>query len=207
MVLGLAAAVAYCSWPLGYLLNRALVDSSLASDLEAPGQPYNWLFITLDCVTGVAVIAAAVLLWRAGRDRSVGLPLASYVLFGLATGVDALIPVGCGSKPINSCGVDLNHLNADDYLTGFAIFALFVSVSTAHRWAVRTVSWNPLLLTTTAAVVAWGVCGLVFLAIHFQVRPAVATQHVMLTLTSVVTFIVPLVIWRTGARRERSASR
>ncbi|HWD24402.1 MAG TPA: hypothetical protein VG368_02965, partial [Acidimicrobiales bacterium] len=51
---GIAGALAYSSWPLGYVLNGATARSAFASDLELSGQPYNWLFIGLDCVTGIA---------------------------------------------------------------------------------------------------------------------------------------------------------
>jgi len=60
---GLVAALAYCSWPIGFLVNPALTATGLASDLEAHGQPYSWLFILLDCVTGLFALVAVGLAW------------------------------------------------------------------------------------------------------------------------------------------------
>jgi len=42
-LVGLVAALSYCSWPVGYLVNPSLAATALASELDARGQPYSWL--------------------------------------------------------------------------------------------------------------------------------------------------------------------
>ena len=63
LLVGLVAALAYCSWPVGYLVNPSLAAGALASELDARGQPYSWLFILLDCATGAAALLVVRLTW------------------------------------------------------------------------------------------------------------------------------------------------
>ena len=51
--LACAGALAYCSWPLAFLVNPSLAGNGLASSFEAPSQPFSWLFILLDCIAAV----------------------------------------------------------------------------------------------------------------------------------------------------------
>jgi hypothetical protein len=193
----LIAALAYCSWPLGYLFNSSLARSALASELEARGQPFSWLFILLDCLTGLATVMVAWLAWPtndAPNARLQRLTLVSYAAFGAATGVDALIPVGCGSSPLSRCGVDLSHLNLDDYLTGIAIFALFVAAVGAQVYAIRRRAPSTYFFAALVVTAIWAGCGLIFFSMHFSTRPAVPMQHLVLTLTSAVALLVPIVM-------------
>jgi hypothetical protein len=169
----------------------------LASDLEARGQPFSWLFVLLDCLTGLATVMVASLAWPSWRLKAPRLgpvTLASYALFGVATGVDALIPVGCGVAPLSHCGVDLSHLNLDDYLTAVAIFALFVAAVGAQICTARRESPSAHLIAALLATAIWAGCGLVFFSMDFATRPAVPMQHVVLTLTSIVSLMVPLLM-------------
>ena len=47
--------LAYCSWPLAFLVNPSLAGNGLASSFEGPSQPFRWLFILLDCVAGLCI--------------------------------------------------------------------------------------------------------------------------------------------------------
>jgi hypothetical protein len=93
------AGLIYSSWPLGYWLNPAVSMSSLASGLEAVGQPYNWLFILMDVISSVLVIIICYLLWRmygrTVRARPIFIALVCLVLFSVGTIADALIPERC----------------------------------------------------------------------------------------------------------------
>ena len=82
--LGAVAALAYCSWPLGYLTSPSLVTHGLASDLEAHGVPYFWLYIGLDCLTGVVTVLVTALAWGAatGRPRRRGQASGGLAVFG-----------------------------------------------------------------------------------------------------------------------------
>lgn len=207
--LGLAAiaAFAYASWPLGLVLNRPLATSGLASGLEAHSQPYSWLFIALDCLTGACTLVYAVAA-RGSTARRSGLWVAagvSYAVFGLATAADALIPFGCGSAPLSTCGADLSHLTSDDYLTALAVMALFGTAVLALVDSVRALSLRPFNLLVAAGVVLWGACGLVFFSAHFSARPPVVLQHVFLSCSGVLAFAAPALLWRTRCLAERRA--
>src|SRR5579863_4528936 len=96
--LGILAGITYLSWPLAYALNRTVVERGLASDLEVGGQPYNWLFIGLDILSGFFMVALALLAWKGAERRPgrTGGGLFGYGLFGLSSMLDAAVPLSCG---------------------------------------------------------------------------------------------------------------
>lgn len=196
VVIGLLAAVAYCSWPLGFLLNPGLASSALASSLEVAGQPYFWVFILLDCVTGTFVLVAASALWR--PSTAYGAPgrmaILSYGLFGLLTAIDALMPEGCTPSQLGSCGADLARPNLDDCLTGLAVLALFVAACFGVVKASGSEAARSLVRGASVSLALWGGFGLLFFALHFSSIPAVRMQHVMLTMTSAVIVLVPALL-------------
>lgn len=90
------AAVLYCSWPLGFWLNPVAEKTGLASELGAYHQPYNWLFIWADIVSGAMLMAACALLakqFKAEGWRKVGIVL--LALYGLCASLDAALPLSC----------------------------------------------------------------------------------------------------------------
>lgn len=96
--LAIAAAVLYCTWPIGYLLNPAVAHDGLASELEAIGQPYNWLFIGADLLAGVLLVMVAFGLRRYLHGKRHWLSkvgLIAMAFFGILTMIDALLPMEC----------------------------------------------------------------------------------------------------------------
>lgn len=95
-VLSILAGLIYNSWPLGYWLNPAASGQQLASALEALHQPYNWVFISGDVVSGLLVMLVAWLIWQRLRpDRLLAIVLLNVVVFGVGTIVDTLLPEFC----------------------------------------------------------------------------------------------------------------
>jgi hypothetical protein len=95
-VLVVTAAVLYCSWPLGFILNPSAQRTGLASELGAHGQPYNWLFIWADILSGALLMVACLLLvklFHAEGWRKFG--LAMLALYGLCGALDAALPLSC----------------------------------------------------------------------------------------------------------------
>ena len=90
------SAVLYCSWPLGFLLNPAAMRDGLASELGAFGQPYNWVFIWGDIVSGVLLVGGVAILIRlyslSGWAKRAMIYLAIY---GICGALDAAIPESC----------------------------------------------------------------------------------------------------------------
>lgn len=97
-------AVLYCSWPLSFLLNPKVGSRQLASELEAPGQPFNWLFISLDVLSGLGLLILCILQYRAvAPKRRIKWSVVSYGIFGLLAAVAALVPLNC-DPTTQQCG-------------------------------------------------------------------------------------------------------
>jgi hypothetical protein len=176
LVVSLLAALAYSSWPVAYLVNPSLAATALASELEARGQPYSWLFISLDCLTGVAALVVARLAWpKSGSTndhRLVRVILIGYAMFGVATAVDSLVPVACSSVTLSSCGVDVRHLNSDDWLTAISVFALFVAVCGGQLRVARLRAWKPFAIGSFFIALIWTLSGPIFLVVSLSTRHA-----------------------------------
>jgi hypothetical protein len=102
------AAFCYSSWPLGLILNPVVGKHALASQLEAPGQPYNWVFIGLDVLTGIAMCVIGILQFGAYRKHIMfRLCIAGYIIFGILVALAAVLPLNCNPQS-NSCGLLIN---------------------------------------------------------------------------------------------------
>lgn len=98
------ASALYCSWPLGFWLNPVANRTGLASELGAWGQPYNWLFIWADIISGVLLVIACVMLaklFHATGWRKLGLQM--LALYGICGALDAAIPLRC-LPSVQVCG-------------------------------------------------------------------------------------------------------
>jgi hypothetical protein len=200
-------AVAYSSWPLAFVLNRPMAGSALASSFEARSQPFSWLFILLDCFVGLCTVAVVAgqfprLGWIR-RDRALIGVLVSYGLFGLATAIDAVVPLTCSSESSRACASQLLPVTPDDVLTGLAVFALFLAATFAFarllgNRAVYPVSFPVALAALTAA---WSAIGIIVLL--EAPGGAASWQYVFLTLTSVLALVVPISAIENRARRTR----
>jgi hypothetical protein len=198
MWLALAAALAYSSWPLAFLVNPALAGSALASSFEGRSQPFSWLFILLDCIVGVcaAVVCICELLPRRGRQRpgrALVLALLGYGTFGMATAVDAVVPLTCSSTSAQACASQLWPLTPDDCLTGLAMLALFVAAAAAAAQTARRPLAFPAALPAaiTIALIGWSTLGLV-VPLGIAASTAAVCQYAFLTLTSILAFVIPL---------------
>lgn len=95
-VLTVVAEVLYCSWPLGFWLNPAANRTGLASELGAFGQPYNWVFIWGDIISGVLLVAAVVVLTRLYKlQGTTRLALIFLAVYGVCGALDAAMPLHC----------------------------------------------------------------------------------------------------------------
>lgn len=100
-------ALTYSSWPLTLLVHSRMGQgSAMASDYEAIGQPWAWLFRCADVMSGSAICAGAILGLGGGFGRGTSwamrvLMLAAAVR-GIATAVTGAIPTSCTSFA-NNC--------------------------------------------------------------------------------------------------------
>lgn len=193
MWLAFIGALAYSSWPLAFLVNPSLAGSALASSFEGPGQPFSWLFVLLDGITGLCALVVCVRQLRPRRGsqrpgRAHVLALLSYGVFGIATAVDAVVPLNCGALNVTACASQIWPLTPDDCLTGVAMLALLVAAAVAAASVGRKTfsSAAPVI----GVLIGWSVLGLVVLLDPSTVV-AVVSQYAFLTLTSILAFIVP----------------
>jgi hypothetical protein len=195
--IAVAGAVAYSSWPLVFLVNPSLAGTALASSFEGRSQPFSWLFILLDCFAGLCtvIVCARFLHPRRGRrppGRALVLALLGYAVFGVTTAVDAVVPLNCGGSSAQECAAQLWPITPDDLLTGVAVLGLFVAVAILIVRMVRTPF--PLVVPATTALAATGWCalGLIVLLGSTSSASAATAQYVFLTLTSLLTLVVPV---------------
>lgn len=194
-----AGALAYSSWPLAFLVNQPLAGSGLASSFEGRSQPYDWLFILLDCIAGLCIGIVCIRelrpsLWRPRPSNVVVVGMLAYGVFGLATAIDAVVPLSCGSTSAQACASQLWPPTPDDVLTGTAIFALFVAAAMVVVQMIKARATIPtrMPITVVLALVGWSALGLIVLLWSTSAAVAASSQYAFLSLTSVLLFIVPL---------------
>jgi hypothetical protein len=197
--LSLLGGIAYFSWPLGYIVNRAVVEGGLASDLEVPGQPFSWVFVLLDIVSGLLIMAIVILYSRAstGRTRTLSYrELAGYAIFGLTTAASAAVPLQCGQgmRALLACGTTTSRYDLHDLLSLLGYFALFGSILWALAGSDRWHARGLLAFAMKLFGILWSICGLLLMVAVLAHWPQVECQHVFLALTSVVIALVPVVL-------------
>lgn len=213
-ILTIVAAVAgllYCSWPLGYILNP-VANRGLASNLEAVGQPYNWLFTALDIISGVLICWVAFRLYMNIRRRSwlILLALFGFGLFGLLTAVDAVLPINC-IAPAQSCPPVLH----DRYfiIHGIASIGstngLTLSI-VALWWLLVRSKGTPSIVRYTlhAIILIWFGFGIGTGALILLDRSSVLSQHVFIVVCSLWSAALPYLLYMAAkTKRPQSISR
>jgi hypothetical protein len=202
IVIGLSvlAGILYNSWPLGYWLNPAASRNSLASGLEATGQPYNWLFITTDVASSLLLMLACILLWRKYRSRIgsvIWIALVSVVLFGIGTIVDALLPENCVPNLQRCASFTHNHLLLVHgmFSIGASLF-LFISLCVIWFAQRRNVLLNALVL----GYILFG-----FISLIEAITPGNDgnwSQHYYITLCSLWLVLIPYAVRLTARARQ-----
>lgn len=193
------AGILYYSWPLGYLLNPPASRGGLASDLGAIGQPYNWVFVVLDSVSGILIVLVALWLkrlWEHTMSRAIKMILWGYGVFGILTTFGALVPLDCLVE-FNQCG-DYFH-NPLVVIHGIAsIGAIFgLTISIVGIWLLIIVSFGKGLrikLFLHSIMLVWFSFGLLTLFLLVTERSSGTAQHVFITVCSIWTAVVPFIL-------------
>lgn len=193
LALSIAAGLLYSSWPLGYWLNPSVSSSSLASGLEAVGQPYNWLFISGDILSSLLVILLCYLMWlifrHAASAKLVSIALIFAVLYAIGTIVDALLPERC--VPNLEVCPDISHdhlLLVHGFFSITASVFLFVSLFVIWLKKRRSLILNGLIL----GYVIFGLISLVQAIIPGN--NGNWSQHYYITLCSVWLALIPYAV-------------
>jgi len=195
-VLSVCAGVLYNSWPLGHWLNPAVSKNSLASGLEAIGQPYNWVFIGGDIISSLLAIILCWILWqRFGSSRAqrfIRISLGCIILFGAGTIVDALLPERC-VPGVQTC----TSFTQDHLLLYHGIFSIMASVflflSLLFLWLHQRK--NILLNSLLVGYIAFGLISL-FQAIT-PGKNGNWSQDYYITLCSIWLALIPYAIYKS----------
>ena len=205
----IGAAVLYCSWPLGDVLNPS-ANRGLASNLGAIGQPYNWLFALLDILSGLVIIVIASLLYRLTRKPRLWLldwSIVGYGLFGGLTALDAVLPIDC-LDTVQRCGVLSHHpiiilhgLASLGSIGGLTISIVGLWYLLAYQRRVgRLLRW--LLHAISIGWFSFGVATAVFLLAN---RSSALSQHLFIILCSVWIGLLPYLVYRVSSVRQKVA--
>lgn len=204
----------YSSWPLAYFLRTGLAQSSTyASEYEASGHPWAWLFRLFDQVSGLLIGIGATLAWPAASVYRPRLPMrvvfVATAVIGYALVLTGSLPVDCSDsngqcKALRRAGVhqswhDLaHHLISDSSGSAFtvALLALVVAVAlgAAGVWARRTAVVMALLALSTSELL-----GTVLWPAGNQGIP----QRFDEAVESVFFLVLAADLMRLGARRWR----
>ena len=190
--LAILAGILYNSWPLGFLLNpQVSFGGGMASELEGLHQPYNWVFVLLDIVTGALVLTIVVMLWRE-RMREMGkIALISFALFGLFTIVDALLPMPCAPSIAHCASWTVDPLL---FMHGLASVggAVFLFVSAAIVWHLRQIRRGTLVMRLLLA--SWGLFGVLSIFFFFVPGPGYLSQDYYLILCGLWVALMPAML-------------
>lgn len=208
---GLAAIVAALSYS-SFLLSPWTHPSGAASrgfisELEAPGQPYAWLYRSSDVLAGAGILIAA---WAVGqliRGRRWSAPAVALLgLTGVSSILDAATSMRCDPAASARCSRSehtaagligqLTALHTDSGLLGFAAAAagaIILGAVLADRWA----SWGRLQIAVGVAIAGCGLGDLILLLSSAGIGSA---ERARTLLTSGWLLIIGLFLLRQHAR-------
>lgn len=201
--LAIVAALAYFTWPLGYVLNPLISKHGLASELGAYGQPFNWLFIGADVASGLLALVAAVLLWQSLRTARkpawVRGTIINFGLFGVFTAIDAALPLGC-SPSVAACP----GIQSDPFLLlhGIASVAAVVCLGLSAVSLMRSNKDQRKLLAAALVVCVSLMLGSLSIVFFFVPGPGALAQHFFITICSLWIAVLPFVLINVVTRKS-----
>jgi hypothetical membrane protein len=193
LVTSILLAIVYNSWLLGFILNNPVVHHDLSSQLEVAGQPYNWLFVSADVMTGLLSIILVCLLW-ANRTKkhltsAMNVIVIGLIMFGLFTAISALLPLSCQTSDTR-CGAHLSQtFGIHDVTGGIASFGLFISLAGAWLYSGK-VKPNLSHLVVCCTTILWCVAGIAYLVFTVVNKYTVGIQQIFLILSGVAIIVI-----------------
>lgn len=183
-LLYISGAIAYCSWPLAFWLNTTVARHDLASQLEAPHQPYNWLFVSLDIISGLLLSTACLAVGRNLHGRLLKIGAWCIGIFGLLEAGAAMVPLSCDPTYAN-CGPLINQPTI--LLHGFcSIASVIVLFAGAAMLYMRAQANRRLLGTLIFGWLLFSAGSLVELLLGIKNN---ALQYYFITLCSITVII------------------
>lgn len=204
--LSCAAAILYSSWPLGFMLNPGVAHHLLASELEAPHEPFNWVFISMDVLTGVTVSIIGILQLRAHkRGALMNASIYGYIFFGILVALAALSPLNC-NPGTNSCGplIDDPIVIIHGFASIVSVILLLVSIlvlTPLIRQYIRVSKMVRILFVTMVGCwTVFGIGSLLELALNIRGN---TLQYYFITVCSVSIIFIVSVIEHVGVRERK----
>lgn len=202
------AAFMYCSWPLAFFLNPSVGKHDLASQLEAPHQPYNWVFIAMDVLTGCALIIAGFLQYRANRhqpNRRSSIAVWNYIAFGSMVAIAALVPLTCDPEQ-DACGSIWRnpHIIIHGFCSIASVICLLVGlIVIAHGHYMQRASRRHLVLLSSVLVLwlLFGIGSLVEMALHISGN---LLQYFFITVCSISVIVLVYYVERLAGVLARN---
>lgn len=186
IIISCVTAIIYNSWPLGYLLNNQVAHHQFASELEDIGQPYNWLFMSFDILTGILVLYIALLIWRRfaflEKDISTKIIATGFVVFGIFTAISALLPLNCQINDTR-CGLRSSQILGLHNITG-VLASIGLAVSLIATWRL-SINRPPIFAKIIFKIITalWCLTGIVYLILSFYNKYLIQTQDIFLILS------------------------
>jgi Kef-type K+ transport system membrane component KefB len=195
MLLAWVAAILYSSWPLGFVLNPFVGHHDLASQLEAPHQPYNWVFILMDVMTGLLVTVVAIMQTnRPNARKYIKWCVLGYFAFGFLVALAALTPLNC-NPTADTCGPVLRnpqliiHGGASILSVAFLFISTIALSASAFYENLKAARW-----ALTVVLMAWIVFGFgALLELHWHITSN-GLQEFFITVCSISIVLVVGVI-------------
>jgi hypothetical protein len=191
------SAITYNSWPLGYILNNYTARTSLASDLEKTGQPYFWVFIAGDVITGMLLLVACIFLNIDLKSKLKGKALNIAILglasFGLFTAICALLPSECSITSYLKCGPQYGKgLGLDALTSSIAYLGLLGSLIATYYLLAKNKISPALRQLTLSITMIWFISGLIFAYSAIYSNESHLLQQIFLIMCGLALFIIGL---------------
>lgn len=134
VILACLSALAFNNWLLALVLNPHLfLKDGSVSEFSVPSQPYSWVFRAADIVSGLLFLALSAWVFKfmkANRrtHKWLYILVVGLAVFGVANGVDALLPLNCSNTISSSCQVtvalSLSHIILPSHAYSSVIIAV-----------------------------------------------------------------------------------
>jgi Protein of unknown function (DUF998) len=206
-IAAIIAALCYSSFLLSWWTHAApSASGGFVSELEAPGQPYAWLYRSSDVLAGLGILTTA---WAvrpliAGHRWS-SISVVLLALAGAGSIMDGMTSMQCDPAGSARCAQhehtvgglvgQLAALHTDSGLLGFAASAagaILLGAVLADRWA----GWGRLQIALGIGMAGCGVADLIMLLAG---RDIGSTERVRVLLTSGWFLTVGLFLFRAHA--------
>jgi hypothetical membrane protein len=186
LTLAALAVAAFNNWLLALVLNPHLfLKDGSVSEFSVPTQPYSWVFRATDIISGLLFLAlsAWVLKFMKSSQKArkwLYVLAVGLAVFGVANGVDGLLPLNCSDTANSTCQVtvalSLSHIILPSHAYSSVLIAVsyFLLPLASYKYARA----NGLQALERVSLVSLGVSVLSFVtAIHEYVHQHSLSVH------------------------------